>query len=93
MLPYTTILAVLLGITNAKPLAMPQGLDFGVVDDLPPPPSVSIAVGVASQVVTVNEASAVASVEHWLPTVHSPTPWMESLFHLRGLVSSAVPPF
>lgn len=62
MLPYTTILAVLLGITNAKPLAMPQGLDFGVVDDLPPPPSVSIAVGVASQVVTVNEASAVASV-------------------------------
>lgn len=55
--------ALFLGrLVEGNPVAQPQGLDLEVVNDLPPQASVTFAVGVASQVISFNEASAVASV-------------------------------
>jgi len=54
--------ALLTRFTTSSPFAAPQGLDFDVVDNLPPASTVVIPIGVASQIVTVNEASAIASV-------------------------------
>lgn len=48
-------------VTNAAPTAEPQGLDFDVVDDLPPLPSYTIAVGVAAQTISINEGSMVSA--------------------------------
>lgn len=62
MLTFGAAVVVLAGIAFAKPLAVPQGLDFDVVNELPPAPSVSIPVGVLSQVIVVAEASVLASV-------------------------------
>jgi len=60
MILQWSLLATLVATSSANSLA--QGLDFDVINDLPPIPAVSIPVGVAAAIVTVNEASAIAQV-------------------------------
>lgn len=52
--------AAMAGMTLASP--MPQGLDLEALAVLPPPPTYTIATGLAAQTVTVDTASLVASV-------------------------------
>lgn len=53
-------IAAVAHLAIANPIA--QGIDLDAVADLPAPPSVSMAVGVAAQTVTVDQASLIASV-------------------------------
>lgn len=60
-LTILTTLGVVFTRAAPAPAALAQGIDFGVVNDLPPLPSYTIAVGVAAQTVSINEASVISS--------------------------------
>lgn len=87
----TTILLTVAALAAAKPLAAPQGLDFDVVDSLPPAPSISIPVDVAAQTITVNEPQAIASAQA-LATVQPLTDVLDGVVSVpvtSGIITSA----
>lgn len=51
----------------------PQGIDFDAVDSLPPPPTYTVDIGPASQMITFDAASALASLVAEVESVAIPT--------------------
>jgi len=62
MVQSAALLFLLAGLCLAEPIAAPQGMNFDAIAKLPPPPTYTVAVGVAAQTVIVNKARIMSSI-------------------------------
>lgn len=67
-----SILLALAAFVASNPVAVPQGLDFDALAGVPDIPLPSIAVGVASQIITVDVASMISAAT--LAPLNTPSP-------------------